>query len=326
MSVATLAFVLLAAPPIRVGVLPVSGSAPIDTRRAAEEVLTTAIDRLDGLEPVAFSALGAVFSPSAQAALQSCRDDPCLAREAVKLIAVQQIVVAVVDREDGLRIRLRRVDPARPEVPVARVTQRTDAASLNSAVATATAELFPEAARRSLGILVVTGAREGAQVRVDGVDQARMAGTMVSSAPQATLRLPPGGHRIEVTYPGHMPFETDVEVVIGPPTTLEVELDKNRSIGPWLLGGGGIVLAGTAGLVGLTAQNTANDWSDACTDGACQPGFTRRRYEQDRNQVNNGRNVANGLLITGGVAVVGALLWYLLDPGSDPEPTAEAGP
>lgn len=308
----------------RVGILPVTGTAALAERRAAEATTVETIQALEGLSPVAFSSLGAVFGPRAQAALQACADDACRAREATSRIGVDRLVVIELDGREALRLRLRLIDPARPEVPVARVSKDTASGPLPGAVATAVVELFPEAAGRSLGQVVLSGGRSGAAVKVDGQTETEMRPSLVSSEPSATLRLRPGLHRIEVTYPGHFPFRTRVEVRIGPVARVAVELRKNRSVGPWILGGAGLALIGAAGLVGLNVQNTADEWSDACAGASCAPGFTRLRYEEDQTRVDTGRVVANSLLIGGGAAVVAALLWYLLDPGTDP--AGEAAP
>ena len=316
---------VVAAPGGRVGVLPVTGSAPVADRARAERAMVEAVEGLNGLSPVAFSSMGAVFGPRAQAALQACTDDACLAAEATALVKVDRLVAGELDAADGLRLRVRLIDPENAAVPVARVSKDVTAANLQPMVAEAVAELFPEQARTSMGIVVLTGGREGAKVAVDGRPVAEMTGSIVSSEPQASLRMAAGRHRIRVTYPGHAPFSKDINVTIGPPVSVEVELDKNRSSGPWILGGAGAALIGAAGLVGLRAQITADEWSDACSSTGCRPGFTRARFETEMSEVDNGRIVANALLIGGGAAIVGALLWYIFDPGSDPEP-AEVEP
>lgn len=314
---------------LRVGILPPTGTASARLQKVAEGAMARAINDLEGLEAVALSSLSELFGADAAAALSGCADDPCRARETMSRVPVDRLVGIDVSRGDVIELRVRLIDPRRPETPMVRVSRTTSADDFRAAVAQTVAELFTEAAARSFATLILTGGREGAQVSIDGVPQGVMGDVssassddpsrmLIATGTQAVLKLKPGSYRVAVTYPGHFPFFSEVRIAPGPPTTVQVDLRKNRSIGPWLLGGSGLVLIGAAGLVGLNAQNTASDWEDACSDTGCAPGFTRQRFENEQTQVDNGRTISNVLLITGGVAIASAVLWYLFDPGVDP--------
>ncbi len=79
--------------------------------------------------------------------------------------------------------------------------------------------------------------------------------------------------------------------------------------------------AGVAGIIlGAVVKNKANRWSDACPGGMpCAAGFTRDRYDDDMQAIDQGRTVANVLYGVAGAAALGAVIWFFADPGSDPE-------
>jgi hypothetical protein len=51
----------------------------------------------------------------------------------------------------------------------------------------------------------------------------------------------------------------------------------------------------------------------------CAPGYTRERYASDEDLIDRNRTVSNALYGVTGAIVAGAVLWFFLDPGSDPE-------
>jgi hypothetical protein len=123
-----------------------------------------------------------------------------------------------------------------------------------------------------------------------------------------------------VSAPGHYPATERADVLAGQRTRIEVDLVKNRSLGPFILAGVGAGTGALAIILGAIAGNRASDWRDACPPmSACAPGYTRERYLSDQDLIDRNRTVSNALYGVTGAILAGAVLWFFFDPGSDPE-------
>lgn len=304
-----------AAEPLRVGLVPLDGDAPAPLRSRATEVLRSALLGIPDLEVTTFDDMDRLFGPGAAARLEACADDGCIRRE---LARVKTDVLALGSLSLDGTLRLRLVDSATTakgaKVRVSRSTELTDPAVVQ-AVTAAALELFPERADGSFGLLALEGGVAGAEVLVDGASAGQLS---LEAPPKANLRVPIGKRTVKILAPGHAPYETEVEVTVGQRTSLAVSLDKNRSSGPLYLAGGGLVAAGAALTLGLLVNQRASNWEDGCSlTGPCDSGFTRARYDSDQAFVDGGRIGTNVLWAAAGTALVGAIVWFFVDPGEE---------
>ncbi len=309
---------------LRVGVVPISGSAPQNVRQRATQVLMDALAGMRGVAVVSFGNLDAVLGAAAKERLDACQNDACVI-EATSAINTDRIALGSIDVEGPRAVlRLRLVRTSSGAEILARVTRDVTFGDdvLKSAVAQSALELLPEQAKDSVGMLEIAGAIPGARIVVDGRMSASVPLEATDPEAPAVLRLTPGVHQIRVSAPGHHDAIERAEVHAGQRTRLEIDLAKNRSTGPLILGGVGVA-AGVAGVIlGAVVRGRANDWKDACpSDGACAPGFTRERYDADSQSIDQQRTVANVLYGVAGGAAIGALIWFFVDPGTDPEVT-----
>jgi len=183
-----------------------------------------------------------------------------------------------------------------------------DSAAIKTAIAAAASDLFPDLG--AFGKLRVDSDPKGASVWVDG--------EALGIAP-LIARVSAGTHAVEVRAKGHRPVREEIAIVLGQTAVLEAELSKNRSAWPLYMGGAAAA-AGAAGLaLGVTAQNVANDWKDACPESGCAAGFTAARYDDDDSSVAIRKNAANALYGVAGALAVGAIVYFFLDPGEDTE-------
>lgn len=306
------------------GVVPVSGSASAKLRVRATQTIETSLKGLPGIQVVSFTGAAGLLGSDKTAKISTCIDDPCI-REATKLVNTDVLIVPELDLEDSLVLRIRLLDTATTAPPRVRVTKNVTGGEtgLGQAISAAITELFPERAKSALGTLEIVADYEGALVFVDGDEVARLDEPPIDGPRRAVLRVQPGTRRIEVRAEGHFPYETEAEVIVGQLSTIEVSLEKNRSNGPVLLAGAGVVAGISAMVFGLSAQTTADQWAENCTFTQCAEGFTRMRYEADEKAVPRFRVLANTMLVVSAATLVGALVWYVLDPGQTPEFTAD---
>lgn len=307
-----------AAPPTVVAVVPIGGDADGGSRLEATATLERALGGLEGVEVVSLRGLDALVGADALEALLACGEDDACLRRGVARVRTDHLVAGTLDAERNLRLRL--VDSATtagpPRVRVSRQVGYSDA-ELRQGVTAAALELFPERADAAFGTLALEGGEPGARVLVDGEEAGAMS---LEAPPRAVLRVRAGARDVRVLAPGHEAFEARADVLLGQTARLQVELTKNRSPGPLFLAGGGAVALGVATALAFAVQARADDWEAGCPTGmACAEGFTRARYESDGDFVTGGRWAANSLFVVGGAALVGAAVWYLLDPGQEAE-------
>jgi hypothetical protein len=301
-----------------VGVMMLSGGAPPADRSLATQSIIDTLGALSGIRVVSLAQIGAVLGPAVAEALAVCADDPCVVRT-TKTIAMGAVVLGELEDEGtGRVLRIRAIETSSAARTIARVA-RTVAEPLAQAASLAAVELFPEQASASVGTLEIAGALPGARIVVDGRMSATMPLSSTNPDAPAILKLPPGSHEIRLSAPGHHPLIERAEVRVGQRTRLEVDLDKNRSNGPFILGGIGLAAGAAGGILGAVVASRAAGWRDACPVGEpCAPGFTRERYESDDRSIAQQRTVANALYGVAGAAVIGAVIWFFVDPGSDP--------
>ncbi len=309
------------AKPLDVGLAPLGGSAPKSIRAEATGKLATTLSGLEGIQLLDFSRLGPVLGGQVQASLAQCSDDPCVVAATSK-IRTQRIVAGAINVENNtmvLRVRLLKTSTTAPG-PLVRISrQLKEGEPLDRVISEVALELFPEQAAKSFGTLIVVGANPGATVFVDGKVAAKvpLEATRIDARP--TLNLKPGSHQVRVRASGHYPFESKVDVLLGQTQELQVDLDKNRSWGPLIVGGLGVLAAGTALAVSLSARGLSGEWEQACPlQTNCAAGFTRQRFLDDQRTVDRGRTVSSALFGVGAAAALGAVLWFFLDPGTDP--------
>ena len=310
---------------VDVGVVPLRGSAPDEDRERASRVILDALSGMPGLRVLSLAKLGELLGPDEAARLEACADDRCLV-EVASRVRLDRLVAGQLDADGPrLELRVRLLDTATAAAgrTLVRVTRQVGPGEggLVQAATSVAAELFPKEALAGFGTLLLRGGIAGAEVRVDGVLQGQLEQAPTTGEPGAVLTVPPGVRQVTVTAPGHVPFDTTTEVLVGQRARVDVRLSKNRSAGPLLLGGAGVLAVGAAAALGVVAQARVEDWQEACPPGMpCSPGFTRARFEDDRAAVDRARIGSNVLWGAAGAALVGALVWYLFDPGRDPEP------
>lgn len=305
------------AKPLAVGVVPIRGEASGTKRREVTQAIEQALGDLPDLSVVSLENLGAVLGEDAANRLEACHDDPCV-RAATREVRTDRLVVGELDLEEKLVLRIRLLDTATTSPARVRITRDVPPGprGLAQAASAIVSDLFPERAKAARGLLAVAANVDEANVYVDGT----LVGT-TSGGPdgvyRALVRVPAGKRAVTVEARGHFATTTSAEVLLGERTDVAVELDKNRSSSPLILGGVGLAALAIGTIVGVTTKSTVDGWSSACAGARCDEGFTRARYATDESAVSRGAVVTNGLLIAGSAAVIGAFVWYLLDPGED---------
>jgi tetratricopeptide (TPR) repeat protein len=156
----------------------------------------------------------------------------------------------------------------------------------------------------------------GAVIRVDGQPEGITPGN---------LELPPGRHQLELRLEGHLAAQRELEIEPGsqqefaieltpevapePPEPLQVEPESHTapersSPWPWVLTGAGLALAGTG--VGLDLGALRRSQSAGDFDRA-------EAYEAWESEVRSLAISGDVLLLAGAAAVVGGLVWLLID-------------
>lgn len=306
-----------AAPPaVVVGVAPIAGQADAVRRQRATQILQDALSGLPGLSVVSLAGLDQLVGPGPAAALAACKNEDACVRAVAQRVRTDQLVIGELDPELTLRLRL--IDSATTAAgPLVRVSRQVGASDseLRQAVTAAALELFPERVQGSFGTLELVGGQPGAAIFIDDEPQGELS---MQAPPQAALRLQAGLHKVKVVAPGHSHFQASIDITVGQRSTVEVQQSKNRSNGPLYLVGGGAAAAGVALALGLAVQARANGWKDACATGMpCAADFTRARYESDDAFVQGGGAAATGLWVVAGAAIVGGIVWFIMDPGED---------
>lgn len=147
--------------------------------------------------------------------------------------------------------------------------------------------------------VTLSGAPEGALVRIDGEERGR--------APlEASLSLDPGNHEVVVEHDGYETFRAAVSVNAGQTVHVEAEMVEDTSPGVptsaialWAGGGGAIVAGAAIGGIALSQ-------SSGTADGTARADRARRLARS-----------ADVLMAVGAAAAVTGLVLYLVGRGSD---------
>src|SRR5688500_9591933 len=183
---------------------------------------------------------------------------------------------------------------------------------------------------------VKTDPPDGVEIFVDDVK--------IATTPQAKpLWIDMGSHRVRFAKEGHGTLERSEEIPAGgeltwsivlvsstakpkpppqappppppppPPRPEKPEPARHSRTGPIVLGGAGLALAGGGAGLAISTTNRFSKLKDEC-GSACD----RERWKTDRTL----QIVGDVLLIAGTAAVVGAVVWWIVQPSSSaPEPS-----
>jgi hypothetical protein len=299
-----------------VAVFAVRGSALPGARLRATQLVIGALRGLPRLKVISLVEIEPLLGAEAARAFDQCRDDACLI-QVVSAVKSDRLVIGELEAGAGMqsRLQVRLVDTSTSGANVLVRLSRDLTGDLISAlereVPAAVAELFPDRAAEGYGSLVVRVRPEGAAISLDGMP--------VGIAPTPPLKARVGRHRLRVTARGHEPQEEEVYVPLGQALDLRIDLDKRRSDWPLILAASALGATGIGFAVGISAESVARDWERKCEGGLCPSGYTRARYENDRDSTAAKRTIANGLFIAAGALAVGSFVYYILDPGVDEE-------
>jgi hypothetical protein len=178
---------------------------------------------------------------------------------------------------------------------------------------------------------VRTDPADGVDVFVDDVK--------IATTPQAKpLWIDMGSHRVRFAKEGYKTLERNEEIPAGgelhwsitlesnaakpsppppsppppsPPVQRPIPLEPTRPsrTGPIILGGAGLALAGGGAALAIITTNRFSDLEKEC-GSSCDP----KQWETDRTlQV-----VGDVLLIAGASAIVGAVVWWIVQPSASP--------
>ncbi|MBV8758690.1 MAG: PEGA domain-containing protein [Deltaproteobacteria bacterium] len=134
----------------------------------------------------------------------------------------------------------------------------------------------------------------------------------------ATVDLAAGHHTVVVEQRGHHPVLREVDLRRGETTKLEVELEPTakRRVVPWVLGGGGVLVAAsvTTALIARSHDETMQKLEDE----RVKTGITADQLAQYHHEVSKRDAYRDAAYITGGAALatgaVAAALYFLDSP------------
>jgi len=167
-------------------------------------------------------------------------------------------------------------------------------------------------------------------------------GTGISSSPSLSLDdnprappwheivLDPGEHRIVVTAAGYEPFTLTFDVGVREHRKIDVTLRRTdrvpveptrRSPTPWApiaLGGAGLVVSVSGFLVYRSGRDDEQGRKDVCPNFVCPDG-------QSTDNPGKAKIILGDvMMVTGGVAVVGSVIWFVTRQGPSASSTAAA--
>jgi hypothetical protein len=172
---------------------------------------------------------------------------------------------------------------------------------------------FLSAARAYVGTVTIASNIDGTEVTIDD--------EVLGKTPLAKpILLDEGEHRVRFARDRHKTVDRTERVTGGSDLRWSVELEpiapapkpvvevarRPSRLGPILVGGTGIVLAGVGGvLVGLSLDKASQLRADCGT--MCPPS----RWESYRTM----QTAGDVMLVAGGAAVASAVVWWMLQPG-----------
>lgn len=298
------------APPLKVAVLSLQGDAPPPARARASRLVLDALRSIESVEVISLLEVEPVLGAAVAKKVEACTDDACL-REALAAISVDRIIAGQVNAAEQTLARLElRSIPTSSAASSSRLSRDLSGdlmPAIEREAPAAVAELFADRAAKGFGTLVLRVSPRSAAVLLDDYP--------VGVPPVPPLKIPVGKHRLRVEAKGHETFEEDVEVPLGRTVERTIQLEKRRSEWPLILGASAAGAAAIGLALGLSADSQAENWVAACGSGQCSPGFTRLRYEDERSSVDTKRTTANVLFVGAAALAVGALVYYIFDPG-----------
>ena len=134
--------------------------------------------------------------------------------------------------------------------------------------------------------------------------------------PEAARPLP---RSPDASPPPSEPPPTSLGAQERPRTSTDAAARGRSSPWPWLVVGAGGAMLLTGTLTGLLVLNRETELEQRCPGGACAVPFQGYRDQSRRFAV-----LTDALLIAGGAAVVGGLVWWLLDREAPTERAASA--
>ena len=186
---------------------------------------------------------------------------------------------------------------------------------------------------RLIARLEVSVAQAGAQLALDGE-------AIASGAGPTTVLVMPGAHQLVATLEGFRPYTERIAIEAGARRRVHVTLERVRERVvvkreqpvlerrmrpwiPWLTAGAGVALIGAGGVLALQARGELRDFDDRVAESA---GEMPRPVVADDSPVSGAernQNIAIGLAVTGGAAVVtGLILAALNQPRPVERPSA----
>lgn len=291
---------------LRIAVSPLAGAPS-----AATDVLVRSLRGLKNVEVLDLRRVKSALGEAAYARALACAERACTDVE--RAAAGWNALVTSELAESGRLLRLRLIEPGSegPQERV-RVSRSLGEEGLNAALRGAVVELLPARAAQSASAVVIDGLPVGASIRFDEETPVLVQGSRLRR------RMRPGAHVVEARARGRSPWRREFEVQLGSELRLAAALPKRRSWGPWVVGAAGLVAAGVGAGLAASAQSRADEWQAACAGVEnCAPGFTRARFLDDQSALSLENAGAASLLAAGGAAVIGAAIWFVLDPGQD---------
>ena len=166
-------------------------------------------------------------------------------------------------------------------------------------------------------------------------------GSIVNSYPfdekELNLRIRPGHHVFKVVSPSgeSSPIEANLSssaqatyeftFPVAPPVRdkpAEVVMRSPSYAGPIVLGVAGVVIGGAGAALGLLARDKTKNIEGKCPNDVCPASYD---FTSDRDSTKKISTLADAAFVTSGVAVGGALLWYLLTPRAKSVQTGSTG-
>lgn len=176
----------------------------------------------------------------------------------------------------------------------------------------------PDLAREAAedGTLTLLVNVEGASVSVDGV--------LMGQTPVEPLNLKPGTYNILVSKPGYEPWQRRFPVAAGRDVVVNVTLALEKGpevtktedpyvVWKWTTVGVGSALVATGVIFTVLAEVDRADFEDTKKDGDGDLLISQSRAKALQDSVNTKRTVSYVMYGVGGAAVVGGVLWLVLD-------------
>lgn len=134
----------------------------------------------------------------------------------------------------------------------------------------------------------------GAMITLDGLP--------AGQCPRATLRRSAGSYAVTVSAPDHLPASQQIEVT-GPRSVTLTARRPSPRLAPWIVGGAGALLVGTAGVFHARNLTHADDLETVRSTGRDDPDLA--------DTVLLDRNLALGGYLIGGALLTAGITWLI---------------